>query len=83
MKKIIYYFLYDENENKSYNIHNENIIMYIIKGDKTYLTTPRCGSRAHIIYLEKSLNTKSYQDWIDTCLKPMTCLPNSEGIIFI
>ena len=54
----------------------------IIKGNKTYLTSPSCGRRAHRIYLDGRLNIKEYQDWIDTCIKPML-FPNGEGIFFI
>lgn len=74
----IYYFLYDERENKTYTIDNDNhIIIRIIKGNKEYLTSPRCGTRADIIYIDKRLNTKPYQDWIDTCIKPMLSFKNS------
>ena len=82
MAKIIYYFLYDEFENKNYYIQNDSIILYIVKGNKTYLTSPSCGRRAHRIYLDGRLNTKEYQDWIDICIKPML-FPNGEGIYFI
>ena len=72
MVKRIYYFLYDELENKTYKIdNNTSIIIYIIKGNKEYLTAPRCGTRAHIVYIDRRLNTNEYQEWIDTCIKPM------------
>lgn len=72
MTRRIYYFLYDEVENKSYQINNNNnIIIYIIKGNKEYLTSPRCGTRADIVYIDGRLNTKEYQEWIDVCIKPM------------
>jgi hypothetical protein len=84
MTKIIYYFLYDELENKNYYIQNDSIILHIVKGNKTYLTSPSCGRgrRAHRIYLDGQLNTKEYQNWIDTCIKPMLYL-NEGDIIFI
>lgn len=82
MVKIIYYFLYDEHENKRYKIHNDkDIILHIVKGDKKYLTAAVCGIRAHVVYMDKQLNTKSYQEWIDTCIKPMLSYNNSVPTI--
>lgn len=84
MVKTIYYFLYDESENKTYRINNgTSIILYIIKGNTEYLTSPRLGTRAHAIYLDRQLNTKPYREWIDTCIKPMLSFMDSEGICFI
>lgn len=74
MTKIIYYFLYDVNENKVYKINNKDIVLYIIKGNKEFLTANRCGTRAHVVYIDKQLNTKPYREWIDTCIKPMLSL---------
>lgn len=82
MHKRIYYFLYDELENKTYKIHNgENIILHIIKGNKSYLTAPKCGTRADIVYIDGRLNTKEYQEWINTCIKPMLTYKNSAPTI--
>ena len=84
MVKRIYYFLYDELENKTYKIDNDtSIILYIIKGNKEYLTSPRPGTRAYAVYIDKQLNTRVYRDWIDTCIKPMLSFIDSEGIYFI
>ena len=84
MVKRIYYFLYDELENKTYKIDNDtSIILYIIKGNKEYLTSPRPGTRAYAVYMDKQLNTKAYRDWIDACIKPMLSFMDSEGICFI
>lgn len=82
MVKRIYYFLYDELENKTYKIHNNtNIILYIIKGNKQYLTSPQCGTRAHIVYIDRRLNTQEYQEWVDTCIKPMLSYNNGTPTI--
>ena len=75
MTKIIYYFLYDVNENKVYKIHNnKDIVLHIVKGNEEFLTANRCGTRAHIVYIDKQLNIKPYREWIDTCIKPMLSL---------
>lgn len=82
MAQIIYYFLYDEHENKVYKIdNNKDIVLHIIKGNKEFLTAPRCSTRAHVIYIDKQLNTKSYQEWIDTCIKSMLSFSNSVPTI--
>ena len=84
MVEKIYYFLYDENENKTYKIHNDSVILTVIKGNKEYLTSPSCGARATAVYMDKRLNTKEYQEWYDTCVRPILSLSNSlPAICFI
>ena len=46
MIKIVY-FLYNEQQNSTYETSNGDIKIVIIQGDYKYLTAPRLGFRAH------------------------------------
>lgn len=83
MTKIYYFLLDEECENQTTIVKNENCCITIVKGKKEFLTTPRCGQRAHTIYLDRALNTRPYQNWIDEVIKPMCSLHDSQGVFFI
>lgn len=46
MIKIVY-FLYNEQQNSTYETSNGDIKIVVIQGDRKYLTAPRLGFRAH------------------------------------
>lgn len=82
-RRYIMYFLLDNNENLTWQTVTDHIKIIVKKGNKQYLMDPCHGMRTHKVYLDSRLNTKEYQEWIDTCIKPMCTLHGAEGIIFI
>lgn len=82
-RRYIMYLLLDNNKNLTWQTATDHVKIIVKKGSKQYLTTSYCGMRMHKVYLDGRLNTKEYQEWIDTCIKPMCNLPGAEGIIFI
>lgn len=82
-RRYIMYFLLDNNENLTWQTATDHVKIIVKKGNKQYLTAPCCGMRTHKVYLDSRLNTKEYQEWIDTYIKPMCTLHGAEGIIFI
>lgn len=82
-RRYIMYFLLDNNENLTWQTTTDHVKIIVKQGDKRYLTTSTRGMRAHKVYLDSRLNTKEYQEWIDTCIKPMCTIYGAEGIIFI
>ena len=82
-RRYIMYFLLDNNENLTWQTATDHVKIIVKKGNKQYLTAPCCGMRMHKVYLDGRLNTKEYQEWIDTYIKPMCNLRGAEGIIFI
>ena len=82
-RQYIMYFLLDNDENLTWQTVTDHVKIIVKKGNKQYLTAPCCGTRMHKVYLDGRLNTKEYQEWIDTCVKPMCAIRDAEGIIFI
>lgn len=82
-RRYIMYFLLDNNENLTWQTTTDHVKIIVKKGNKEYLTAPTLGMRMHRVYLDGRLNTKEYQEWIDTCIKPMCYLLGAEGIMFI
>lgn len=82
-KRYIMYLLLDDNENMTWETSTNHVNLIVKKGNKQYLTAPSPGMRMHRVYIDGRLNTKEYQEWIDTCIKPMCTLLGAEGIIFI
>ena len=82
-RRYIMYFLLDNNENLTWQTATDHVKIIVKKGNKQYLTAPCCGTRMHKVYLDSRLNTKEYQEWIDTCIKPACTLHGAEGVIFI
>lgn len=78
MKKSILIILYNEKVNKNEALETENYIIRILQGNKEYLTNYRYFK----IYIDHQFNTKPYEEWINTCIKPCLFL-NSDGIFFI
>lgn len=82
MKKRILRILYNEKVNKDEVLETEHYIIRILQGNKEYLISRRYHYRYFKIYIDCQLNTKLYEEWINTCIKP--CLPlNNDGIVFI
>lgn len=82
-RRYIMYFLLDNNENLTWQTTTDHVKIIVKKGNKQYLMAPSCGMRMHKVYLDGRLNTKEYQKWIDTCIKPMCTIRDAEGVIFI
>lgn len=83
-RRYIMYLLLDDKENLTWQTATDHVKIIVKKGNKQYLTGLwGCGIRMHKVYLDGRLNTKEYQEWIDTCIKPMCNIRGAEGIIFI
>lgn len=80
MKRYIYYFLKDVNNNE-YKINTENFSIRIFTGDlsKLELEYRLLGIRAHDIYIDKSFLNSDYLDLI----KHIPIMNYGKGIEFI
>ena len=82
-RQYIMYFLLDNDENLTWQTVTDRVKIIVKQGNKQYLMAPCCGTRLHKVYLDSRLNTKEYQEWIDTCVKSACNLHGAEGVIFI